>query len=194
MNAYTPGIDSEGYDVRLTRALISHLNSPLMALGPLLMTLSMVLALVSEIGEGTVNLILVPLTVSLGLIGGYLNLHSILVLFRTHDLILGRRPNTIRYIGVAVLYTATYYLLVGSFLTKRLVVDAWKDAARGQIGNHRCKAPGPLVILATLGAIVGFFARCVANKLALLLDSFIRDHIAAHEGPKGFSPEANQRE
>lgn len=192
MNAYTPKANPEEYDIQLIRALVDHLNSPSIALGPLLMTLSMILTLVLEMDGGAMNLVLAPITVSLGLIGGYLYFHSILVFMRTRDLILERKPNTVKYIGVAVLYTATYYLLIGSFLAKKFIADVWKDTSRRQVEYHQCNTPRPFVVLASLGAIVGFFARCVASELALLFNSFISDHIVAHEGSKGLGSEANQ--
>ena len=170
-------MDQDKLLVALTKNLLS--NIPL--LGPILMTLSMILTFISSFLKGNTGILAAAIAISLGLTGGYLQFHTLILFQRVRDLALMREPNTIKYVGIAAFYTATYYIIIGSLLARNLMKDAWETVFERPVEDSKCRRINSAQIVLSLGLLTGFIAKCLSKELAINLISSSRGHIASHE-------------
>lgn len=178
-------------DPVLVEALIKHLEKNYISMGPLLMTLAMLLALASSIpGPLRLNSAIVSAAVSIGVIGGYLEFHSLLVVMRVKDLVLGVEPSLLRYVGKAALLTGLYYTVIGSLLIASTFKDAVEYATEKPIEDLFCsRFYKSVMIVASLGAWLMPLQSCISRALAGFLAS--PKHVFMEELPEGLGPQTD---
>jgi len=173
---------------RLIEALIGHLDSSYIYLGPFLMTLAMITGYISTLTSKEVSTLLVPIAVSLGVIGGYLEFHTLIVLMRARDILLDREPSLIKYIGRAAILTGFYYSILGSLIIASTVKDIIEHVREKPIQDLACRRYyNYIYLIISLGAALSPLQACISRDIRDLL---LSSHIFVEELPEGFGAHA----
>ncbi len=162
-----------------TRAYLSHLSEA--QLGPVLMSLGIVLAIASyalkRLTTFSIDLSLVGLTSAM--VGSAMEMAFLLIVSRALDVMLGRRYNMLfKVIGIAAMMTAYMIIIgmpiLGAYL-KRLMVR--EGLAEGDLsGQQSVMALNPLWLysLLTFGFILFLVQRNLSTRLLRAIDNILR--------------------
>lgn len=161
-----------------TRAYLSHLSEA--QLGPVLMSLGIVLAIASyalkRLTTFSIDLSLVGLTSAM--VGSAMEMAFLLIVSRALDVMLGRRYNMLfKVIGIAAMMTAYMIIIgmpiLGAYL-KRLMVR--EGLAEGDLsGQQSVMALNPLWLysLLTFGFILFLVQRNLSTRLLRAIDNIL---------------------
>ncbi len=136
--------------------------------GPVLMASSIWVAVLgSMLPWPPAQSILASASVGMAMIGGLLEIYTILHIRRLEDLARTGRVRTLRNLLVSSILTGLFFTLAGVLLIAKVLRDSLEYATGRVLEETRCsQVYRPLLFVATLGMYLAPFQACVASSIA----------------------------